>query len=92
MKLEALIAKHKPAAGTELEPCSGGVLFQLNFYRLLGPALELQAMRDEPKFRPDVISKITAWEILSAAQRNGLRVQPQHKLREMAAEATRRRH
>lgn len=91
MKLEQLIAKHRPPAGEENEPAGPGLLFHLNRYKLIVKAMRRQMEKDDQNaaevfyspLRPGkadrpavVITRLTGWEILSEAQRNGLRVVP----------------
>lgn len=81
MKLEALIEKHRPLAGEEDEPASGGHLWHLNRHKLLMKAVRRQLEREGRDVtdivdRKVVVTKLTAWEVLSDAQRNGLRLTP----------------
>lgn len=77
MKLEELIEKHKPRPDQEGLPASTGQMGHLNQYGLLEDAIALQAERsglDEDE--TVVVTRLVAWEVLSEAQRNGLRIEP----------------
>ncbi len=77
MKLEQLIERHRPPAADEGKPAGEAQLLQLNRYGLMPRAVERQLERDADDPKPwnhTVIRKITAWEVLAEAQRNGLRI------------------
>jgi hypothetical protein len=91
VKLEQLIAKHRPPESEEEEPAGPGILFHLNRHKLLVKAMRCQLEKDgtvpaEALYSPlrpgkadrpaCVITRLTAWEVLSDAQRHGLRVVP----------------
>lgn len=80
MQLEEMIQKHRPPAAQEGDPAEQQ-LIQLNRYGLLMKAVRVQLERDghNPLDVVDhdvVVSKLTAWEVLAEAQRNGLRIEP----------------
>lgn len=73
------IEHFRPPPAEENMPAAEGQLLQLNRYGLIGAAFERQLKRDASDPKPwkfTVIRKITAWETLAEAQRNGLKVTP----------------
>src|SRR4051812_16179136 len=81
MKLEDLIARHRPSAEHENEEATADALIHLNANGLLQVAVDRQLEHDRTISKLDDehgtgISKLVAWEVLSEAQRVGVRLSP----------------
>lgn len=80
-RIEELIQRHRPTLEKENMPASPIQLELLNYHGLLENVIERQATKDgdgdpDDAERPIRISRLTAWEELSDAQRAGLRIEP----------------
>jgi hypothetical protein len=83
-ELARTIPRHRPWPETENYTCGSGTLWHLNRSGLLMKAARRQLARDgrDPTELVDgdvTISRIVAWEVISQAQLDGLRLQPHRK-------------
>jgi hypothetical protein len=86
VKLDDLITRHRPRPDRAQDPASADALWHLNCHGLILAAANRQlvlegrpvaSLLDEGASL--VISKLAAWEVLAAAQRNGVRLSPRRR-------------